>query len=82
MDIYGRAGKIKKKYNITDERKALHDCISSWTRLYEYAFVLYAIYIYIYICMYICIYMAYNKRRVGVNILVFYDERKGLGFRV
>ena len=24
-------GKIKKKYNITDERKALHDCIARWT---------------------------------------------------
>jgi len=24
-------GKIKKKYNITDERKALHECVARWT---------------------------------------------------
>jgi microsomal prostaglandin-E synthase 2 len=24
-------GKIKKKYNITDERKALHECVERWT---------------------------------------------------
>jgi hypothetical protein len=24
-------GKIKKKYNISDERKALHECVERWT---------------------------------------------------